>query len=186
MKSSKTKMMVESAVMICISVLLSMITVFKMPLGGSVTLLSMLPVCIISIKYGTKQGLLTAFVYSLAQLAMSLGEIMSWGLTPATLAGSFIFDYILAYSVLGLAGLFGNKDEKSIYSGIVLAMLLRFVSHFISGTVFFKALCPEGWNFILYSVCYNGAYMLPETIFTVIGTVIIFRTPQLSKLISAK
>lgn len=177
---NNTKKLVESAVMICLSAVLSMISVLKMPLGGSVTLLSMLPICIISIKYGVKHGLFTAFVYSLLQLLIDIGSLMSWGLTVYTWIGSIFFDYIIAYTVIGLAGVFGKDNILKTLSGVALALALRFVSHFISGTIFFAALAPDEWNPVLYSICYNGAYMLPELIFTLAGSAIIFKLPQTS------
>lgn len=184
MKNSKTKKIVESALMLGLSTLLSLISVFKMPLGGSVTLLSMLPVCLISLKYGVKHGLFVSFVYSLLQLFTGLGALMGCGLTPKTLAGSVVFDYIAAFSILGISGIFGKNNIKNIFAGICLAMFLRFVSHFISGTIFFAVFCPEGWNAALYSVCYNGAYMLPEAVFTALGASLLFKAPQIFKMLS--
>lgn len=170
--------------MIAMSAALSMVKVWKMPLGGSVTLLSMLPVCLLSIKYGVKWGFFSAFIYSLTQLAMGFSELMSWGMTPAMWAGSVIFDYLIAFTVLGLAGIFAEKGLTGYYMGISLAMLARFLSHFVSGVIFFGIWCPEGWNTVVYSICYNGAYMLPEMIFTVIGTAAVFTLPQTKRLIT--
>ena len=96
------------AVFIALGTVLSLITVFKMPLGGSVTLLSMLPIVMISVMFGLKWGFGAAFVYSLAQLALGLPEILTWGLTPVMLAGTIAFDYIIAFTVLGTAGIFAK------------------------------------------------------------------------------
>lgn len=182
-KMNNTKKLVESAVMICLASVLSLVSILKMPLGGSVTLLSMLPICIISIKYGTKHGIFTAFIYSLLQLILDISSLMSWGLTFYTWIGSILFDYIIAYTVLGLAGIFGKKSLSNILCGMLFALCLRFISHFISGTIFFAVLTPEGWNPVLYSICYNGAYMFPELLFTLLGSAIIFNLPQTSKLL---
>ena len=175
---NNTKKLVESAVVICLSSVLSLVTVFKMPLGGSVTLLSMLPLCIISIKYGIKHGLFTAFIYSLFQLMLDIGPLMSWGLTPYTFIGSILFDYIVAYTVIGFSGIFKKYNN---FGGIILSLTLRFISHVISGTIFFGALAPAGWNPLIYSISYNGAYMLPEIIFTLTGCFITFKIPQIYK-----
>lgn len=176
MNNSKIKFLTESAILICLSTVLSFVTVFKMPLGGSVTLFSMLPVCLISISYGIKKGIFSAFVYSIIQLVLNVGELASFGINSTAFVGSLFFDYIFAYSALGFAGIFGKKSVKNICFGVVLAVFLRFFSHFVSGTLFFKAFCPDGWNYILYSLCYNGAYMLPEVIFTLLGTILILKT----------
>ena len=74
-----------SAVFISLATVLSLIKVIEMPLGGSVTLLSMLPIVMLSVMFGLKWGFGAAFVYSLAQLAMGLPAVLSWGLTPAML-----------------------------------------------------------------------------------------------------
>lgn len=184
MKSQTIKRLVTSAVMLSLAMVLSMIKVWKMPLGGSVTLLSMLPVCILSIKYGVKWGLFSAFVYGVMQMFLDLGSLMSWGMTVRIWIGCIVFDYILAYTVLGLSGSFQNKGVWGIIIGIALSVSLRFVCHFISGTIFFDIWCPDGWNLYLYSICYNGTYMLPEMIFTVIGAVALFKVPQTTRLVS--
>lgn len=178
------KKLTTCAVSVALASVLSLICVFKMPLGGSVTLLSMLPVCLVAIKYGTKTGFVCSFIFSLVQLLLGFSELMAWGLTPQVLIGSFLLDYIVAYSVLGFAGIFGKKSTAAICFGICFAMVLRFLSHFLSGVILFGSIAPDGWNPTLYSLCYNGAYMLPEMIFTAAGAFAIFRLPQTSKIIT--
>lgn len=173
MTKTNTKRLVESALMVALAAVLSLIKIWKMPLEGSVTLLSMLPICLISIRHGVKWGLFVSCFYSVVQIALDLSSLMSWGMTATIWVGALVFDYLLAYTSLGLAGLFRKKGTVGIICGISLSMVLRFVSHFISGTIFFDIWCPDGWNVAWYSVCYNGAYMLPELIFTVAGTVIL-------------
>ncbi len=184
MKNLSTKQLVTSAVMLALASVLSLIKVWHMPLGGSVTLLSMLPICILSIKYGWKWGLFSAFVYSIIQMLMDLGGLMTWGMTLKIWIGCIVFDYILAFTSLGLAGIFRNKGTWGIVGGIVFALTLRFVCHFISGTIFFDIWCPDGWNLFLYSIAYNGTFMVPEIVFTVAGAVALFKVPQTTKLIT--
>lgn len=179
----KTQQLVASGVMIALASVLSLIKVWAMPLGGSVTLLSMLPIVMISLRYGIKWGFVTSLLYALVQIFVDLGGIMSWGITPLVFVGCLVFDYLLAYGSLGIAGLFRKKGIKGIILGIVLAMLLRFLSHFISGSILFATWCPEGWNVYLYSVCYNGAYMLPELVFTLVAALLLFRLPGIRNLI---
>ena len=181
-QSTRTKRMVLTALLISLATVLSLIKVWKMPLGGSVTLLSMLPIAMMSIEYGIKWGLSSAFLYSIVQLCLDFGEVLSWGLTPAILIGTIIFDYVIAYTALGISGVFRSKGIKGICCGIFIALLIRFISHFISGTILFANWCPEGWNTALYSICYNGAYMLPEVIVTMIGASVMFKLPQINKL----
>lgn len=176
--------MVTSAMLIALATVLSMIKIWQMPLGGSITLLSMLPVVIISIMYGIKWGLGSSFLYAAVQIAVGLPELMVWGMTPTVWIGCLLFDYIFAYGLLGVAGILRKKGTAGICTGIVLALTLRFINHFISGTIFFASWCPEGWNVCFYSICYNGAYMLPEMIFTMIASIIIFKVPVFKKMIS--
>ncbi len=175
-----------SAVMVALGTALSFVKVWEMPLGGSVTLLSMLPIVMVSCMLGVKWGLASAFVYAAIQLFVDLGKVLSWGLTPAMLIGTLLFDYIIAFTVLGLAGLFVKKGYYGVLGGTALAISLRFVSHFISGYVIFRNL--EQFSIFgnvftnkpfLYSVAYNGFYMLPELVLTLIGTAILFKNKKI-------
>ena len=96
MKKQNTKMLVEGALMLALAIVLSLITPFRklLPFGGSITLVSMLPICIFSIKYGIGKGLGVSFVYALLQMFISLGQVLSWGLTPGTLIACLLLDYL--------------------------------------------------------------------------------------------
>lgn len=185
MKTQKTTRLVTSAMMIALSTVLSLIPFLKMPLGGSLTPLSMLPVCLISIKYGIGWGLGTTFSYALIQLMLDLGAVFSWGLTPLTAAACIIFDYILAFTVLGLAGMFAKKGKAGQCFGIALAVLLRFLCHVVSGGTIF-AVWSEWDHVWLYAICYNGAFMLPECILTVLGAYALLKIPATQKLLTAQ
>ena len=182
MNNTRVQKLTLSAVMIALSAVLSLVTIFHMPLGGSVTLFSMLPVCLLSIMFGCRWGFLCAFAYSLTQLALGIGEVAGWGLTPAALTGCILFDYLLAFTALGFAGIVRKHVVPGYIAGIALAVFLRLVSHFISGTIFFASWAPEEWNLVLYSLAYNSAYMLPEFAFTVLGTIFLLKEPHAAKL----
>lgn len=194
-KNNTVYRLVLSAIFVALASVLSLIKIVEMPLGGSVTLLSMLPIVMISIMFGPKWGFGSAFVYSIIQLifGITMSGLLGWGLTPIMLVGCILFDYIIAYTVLGIAGIFRNKGYGGICGGIVLALVLRFVSHFISGYVIFKNLEQFelfGTLFenrpVLYSIAYNGLYMLPELILTLIAAKILFRQPVIKKLAEGK
>ena len=189
MKNKKTLMLIEGAVMIALATVLSLVKVYKLPWGGSITLLSMLPICLFSIKYGVVKGLAVSFVYSLIQLFIDLGEVLSWGLTPGTLIACFALDYILAYTAIGTAGMFRSKGVAGWGLGSAAALFLRFVSHFLSGVLIWHSVGTlwDGFspdNEFIYSALYNGSYMLPEIVFTVIGAVILFAAPQTKRLLA--
>ena len=174
--SEKTFRLVLSAVMIGLATVLSLIKVYQMPLGGSVTLCSMLPILLIGYKYGAKWGMFTGFVYAIVQLLLDLGAVLSWGLTPTAVAASFVFDYLVAFSVLGLAGIYGKGFVRYIL-GMVTAMLFRFVSHVISGVTAYGSFLPKEWHnhLWLYSVVYNGTFILPDLIICLFVGAIIYK-----------
>ena len=173
------------AVMVALATALSLIPLgIKMPLGGSLTPLSMLPICLISVMFGLRWGFGTAFVYASAQFLIDLPAAMSWGMTPAVWAGMIIFDYFIAFTVLGIAGIFRKKRELGALLGSVLALFLRFASHVISGTFFFDIWMPEGWsNPFLYSICYNGAFMLPELVLTGVAMFALLKIPAMKRIV---
>ena len=175
--------------MLALSVVLSYIKIFQLPFDGSITLLSMLPICMISIKHGIAWGLGTAFCYSWTQILQ--GGVFAWGLTPAMLIGSLLLDYILAFTVLGLAGLFRKKGTAGMILGIAMVCVLRFLVHFAAGVILWANLeqfvaFGREWvgRPVLYSICYNGIYMLPETVMTVAAAFILMRLPQVRKLLA--
>lgn len=190
MSNIKTKVLVEGAAMVALATVLSFITIFKLPWGGSITLLSMLPIVLFSIRRGVKAGLAASLTYSLLQLFQGIARdgLLGWGLTPGLLAGCIFLDYIGAYTILGLAGLFRKKKLPGWTGGITLVIVLRFLSHVLSGIVIFHSagMLWEGFstdNSVLYSILYNGCYMLPELIFTLAGAIALLKAPQTSRLL---
>ena len=187
--AKRTRMLAEGAVMVALATVLSFIQIVKFPWGGSITVLSMLPIAVFSLRYGVKYGFAVSFVFSLVQFGQGIIDgVFGWGLTPIALIGCIFLDYIAAYTVLGIAGIFGNKRLGGIIGGVTLALILRFLLHYLSGVLIFNSF-GELWsgfstdNSWLYSLLYNGAYMLPETVFTTLGAVVLFKTPQLRKLL---
>ena len=184
MQSTKTRILVEGAIMVALATVLSFIRVVKLPWGGSITLLSMLPIVLFSIRRGIKSGLTVSFLFALIQFIQGIMDgLFGWGLTPGSLIACIFLDYLLAFTVLGLAGLFRQKGVTGWISGIALAILLRFTMHFLSGVIIWKSF-GQLWgdffteNTVLYSLLYNGAYMLPEMIFTIIGAVVLLKMPK--------
>lgn len=180
------KRLTLTAILLALGSALSLVKIWQMPLGGSITLLSMLPIALISIEYGIGWGLTSAFAYSLIQMALDLPAVLSWGLSPTAIVGTIALDYILAFSAIGLSGIFRKKKVIGICAGVFIALCLRFICHVISGTIIFDIWMPEGWsNPFWYSICYNGAFMLPEVIMTIVGTVVLFKVPHFNKLVES-
>ena len=190
MKNTKTNVLVEGAIMVALATVLSFLKVVQFPWGGSITILSMLPIVVFALRHGVRKGLTVSFAYSLVQLGQGilLEGLLGWGLTPTALIACIFLDYVGAFSVLCLAGVFGNKRMTAIIGGTVLGLVLRFALHYVSGVAIFHSFGElwEGFstdNTWLYSLLYNGAYMLPEAIFTTAGALILFKTPQMRKLL---
>ena len=188
-KRTRVFALCECAMMLALAVVLSYVKIFTLPFDGSITLFSMLPICLISIKYGIGWGLGTAFCYSWFQILQ--GGVFAWGLTPTMLIASLFLDYILAFTVLGLAGLFRKKGLLGMEMGIVMVCALRFLVHFVAGVVLwanleqFVAFGKEWVNRpALYSICYNGIYMLPETVMTSIGAWLLLKIPQMKRILT--
>ncbi len=174
-----TKKLTVSAIFIALSTGLSMIPLVQMPLGGKLTPLSMLPVCLIGVMYGAKYAILPCLAYGIIQTF--LGGVFGWGLSLGQLVACMLLDYIVAYGCMAFSGISRNKGIVGISVSIAVAMLGRFTCHFLSGCILFQSFDVFN-NPYLYSFCYNGAYMLPEMILTIIGTVLLVKTKALEKI----
>lgn len=197
MKNSKTRTLVEGAVMLSLAIALSFITPFQrlLPFGGSITLMSMLPVCVFSIRNGIAKGLSVSFLFAAFQLFQGAVRdgVFGWGLSASMLVGCVMFDYIIPFTVIGFAGIFRKYGMKGWISGSVMVMVMRFASHVMSGVVIFAA-TGKIWdsldfvaeNKYIYSLVYNGAYMLPEILLTTLGAVVLFRVPQTKRMFAVQ
>ena len=162
MSNSNTRVLAEIAIGVALATVLSTIKIFSMPYGGSVTLGSMVPILLIAFRRDVKIGVTTGVIYGLVQMMLD-----GWFYSPV---GMFL-DYPLAFGILGAAALF--KDNPLV--GVAVGMVGRFLSHFISGVVFFGMYAPEGMSPVIYSALYNGGYMVAEF---VISAVLIYALVQ--------
>ncbi|MDO4293466.1 MAG: energy-coupled thiamine transporter ThiT [Eubacteriales bacterium] len=154
-----TRQLVFSAMAIAAGMVTSMIKLFEMPMGGSVTLLSMLFICLIGYWYGLRAGLMTAIAYGFLQL-ISDPYILS--------LPQMLVDYIFAFGALGLSGVF-SKAKNGLIKGYILAVLGRYFFAFLSGMIFFGTYAADyGMSAPVYSLVYNGAYLAAEAAITLI------------------
>lgn len=187
MKNTKLLAMVECAVMLALSFVLNLIVIWQMPMGGKITLVSMLPVMLIGIKWGPKWGFATTTAYAVLQTALSFAKVLGWGLDAKTFIVCILFDYFLPYALLGIVTFFRNCKTPLLVTGVGLGIFARFVCHFITGiTIWANWVDDSPWAIISYSLIYNGEYMLPELIFTVIAASVLFGVPQFRKLIAPR
>jgi len=168
-KKTKTLPLVECALLVAMSAVLHMIKIYELPQGGSVTLASMAPLVLISYRHGLRWGVGAAFAYSLLQMILPPGFYPPPARTLAAFACVVLLDYVLAYTVLGVASLAGRPIKNRALSGAVgaaVTTVLRFVCHFVSGILVWNSYAPEGTPVWLYSLGYNGGFMLWEIIIT--------------------
>ena len=215
MKKKNLYWLVESAVMIALAAVLELVSksiIPEMTFGGQITIVSMLPVVLVAWKYGVGKGIITGFVYSLVQMAMGASTISKMILPSSdeylgsllNIALMFAFDYILAYTVLGLSAMYRKvikKDYVSLALGAFTVLLLRYICHITSGYILFGAwaewfFTQEGfysWGqtimntytgnalSLVYSIVYNGFYMIPEIMITTVVATVIGKIPQITK-----
>ena len=212
MKKQSTVRLVESALLIAIAAVLELISKalgLELPFGGTITLASMFPIVLIAYKYGTQWGLLSGFTYSLVQMLLGAKTVSAMflpGDDQMVLWQAIcicLLDYVLAYTLLGLGGIFKGKFKKpaaELALGAFVALLLRYLVHIVSGAIFYGAYAE--WFFtqegfysigekilgtfsgsslaIAYSIFYNGLYMVPEIILTTVVAAILGSVPQIT------
>ncbi len=190
-KKFSLRYLAESASLIALATVLSLIVVYKAPYGGSLTLFSMVPIIMISVRYGVTKGLFAAFVYSIIQLLLGLSNfsyIPSW----QGIVASALFDYILAFTVLGFAGMFirmkafSGKYGKygAVALGSAITVIARTVIHMFASVFIWRSLWLEWYaddptNIVnrfspwMFALIYNISYMLPELVLTLVATPVV-------------
>ena len=207
----RTEAITLSAIMIAFAISISAICAvmpfLNLPFGGGFTIASMLPIIVVAYMYGTRFGLLTAFVYSILQMLLGFNTVSAFFLPGDSQMVWWraiivcLIDYVIAYTVLGLGGVFRKRFEikKALCLGSILAISLRYLAHIVSGAIFFGTWAewfftqdgfPAWGQSILntfsggalatvYSIIYNGTYMIPEIIITAIVSCLVVRIPQI-------
>lgn len=171
MKKQNTRMLVEASMMLALAIILGeFVKLFKMPMGGSVTLGGMVPLFLFAFRWGGKKGLLVGAVYGILDLV--IGGFYS--MHPI----SILLDYPLAFALIGLAGFF-KKTPAGYIGGIVTGIFGRFLCHVISGVVFYASYAPEGQSPLVYSILYNGTFLLPEMVITILLSLILVNIVKL-------
>ncbi len=164
-----TKMLSMGAICMALSSVLSMIRLFSLPMGGSITPASMLPMMLFAYVYGVGPGCTLGVLYGVMQFILDGGNAAAYGFVP------MLLDYPVAFGLMGLAGLF--RRMKNVRIGLSLGMVAgcigRFAASFASGVIFYGAYAPEGWNPVWYSIVYNGTYMGAECIICAVLTLLV-------------
>ncbi len=149
--SSNSQVLAEIAIFVALSTALSLIVVYTMPQGGSITLASMVPLLWLALRRGPKVGVAAGVLYGLIQFAL-----LPYIADPLQV----LLDYPIAFGVLGLAGFFKRWPVVGASVGITL----RFVMHFIAGVISWAPIYAPNMDPYVYSALYNGSYLLPELV----------------------
>ena len=157
-KVSRTKLLAYSAICITLALVLSQLTLFRMPQGGSVTPFSMLFIVLVGYWFGPKAGITAGVAYGF--LRIFLGAFI---IHPA----QFALDYLLASAALGAFGFF-NEKRWGLYFAYIFGVTFAFLSYFASGIIFFSAYAPAGQHVAVFSAVYNLSHVLPEAVMTII------------------
>jgi len=216
--TNKTKRLTESAMLLAVAIVLELVSkmfIPEMPFGGQVTLVSMLPVVLISYRHGVKWGLVAGVTYALLEMALGAKTVAAAfqpgyfgdGVMLLNAAVMCLLDYIVAFTVLGLGGIFRDTIKNpgmALLAGSAVALGARYLAHIASGYILFAGWAE--WFFtqdgfpawgaalvsrlsasalgLVYSVVYNGFYMVPEIILTMMASVLIARIPGIVKKVS--
>lgn len=177
-RSRSVVILTESAVMIALATVLSIVKIIQMPYGGAVTAASILPIAVISYRHGIRWGLCTATVHGVIQQLLDL-SMLSYFSDWISLICIVLLDYVVAFAAAGLAGAF-RKPIKNQASALCLGCfsvcILRYVCHVISGFTVWTGFAMPTKASLIYSLSYNATYMLPETIVLLIVTAYIAST----------
>ena len=157
----------EGAVLIALALILGLFKFNELPQGGSISF-EMLPLFIFITRWGPGWGLIGCFAFGILQVFVQGAVSYGWV--------SILLDYVVAFGVIGFGGFFRGK----IFAASVVGAVCRFIIHFISGITVYKILVPTslfGLTFVnpwIYSLVYNGVYMIPEIILTcVVGFLLV-------------
>lgn len=180
---SKTHKLIEGALMVALATILSFISLYRLPQGGDITAFSMLPIILMSYRNGPKWGLLTGFAYSLIQLLLGFQNVF-YCPTLLSQIGCILLDYIIPYTLLGAACIFAKPFKNKIIGigvSTFIVCIIRYFCSFLSGILLWGAYAPEGTPVWIYSLVYNGSYMIPETILTIIAAMLLCRNAKIFK-----
>jgi thiamine transporter len=175
---SYAQILVECALMVALSFVLSILPGIEMPFGGKVTWFSTLPIIIASLRHRARWGVPTALVYSLTQLLIGGVSHVPAGTFAAMLLCALL-DYIAAYTALGLTGdiaeIVGRGGAGSLAFGVAVTGAARLLCSILSGGLLWGSFAYEGWNIWTYSLVYNALWCVPDVLVALVGAVLLAR-----------
>ena len=164
-QKTNTKTMVVSALLVGLSIVLTRITIYSLPQGGSVSLFGMLPIVICAYFFGTRRAVMCGMCVGMIDLIFK-----PFVIHPIQL----LLDYPLAFGAIGFAGLIFMAKKDGLIPAYLFGVLCRYICAVISGVVFFGAYAPEGFSALTWSLWYNVLYLAIEAA----GTVVLLLIPS--------
>ena len=164
-QKTNTKTMVVSALLVGLSIVLTRITIYSLPQGGSVSLFGMLPIVICAYFFGTRRAVMCGMCVGMIDLIFK-----PYVIHPIQL----LLDYPLAFGAIGFAGLIFMAKKDGLIPAYLFGVLCRYICAVISGVVFFGAYAPEGFSALTWSLWYNVLYLAIEAA----GTVVLLLIPS--------
>ncbi len=171
-QSQIARTLTESAVMIALATVLSLIKIIQLPYGGAVTVASLLPLAVISYRHGLRWGLFTAFAHGVIQQIFDL-SLLNYFSDWKSLVTLILLDYLVAFSAAGLAGVFRKpirNQTSALCLGCFTVCMIRYACHVVSGFTVWTGFSMPTKASLIYSLSYNATYMLPETIVLLVIT----------------
>ena len=189
----QTKKMAEGALMVAFATVLGILPLAQLPYGGSVTVASMLPIILISYRHGIRWGVGAGFVFGVIQQLLGLSNL-SYFTTWQSIVAIVFLDYLVAFAVVGLGGMFRRfalPQRDALLLGAAFASILRYLCHVISGATVWAGLSIPTEAALVYSLAYNATYMVPEAIVLCIaayylGSMLDFRKEEITRLPTVK
>ena len=181
-KTLTLQTLAECSIMVALATVLSVFKLFEMPYGGSITFASLLPIVIVAYRHGTKVGIGSALVASVLQMLLGLKNF-SYFTSVESFIALALFDYLIAFTVFGLAGILRSKlgsQTTELALGTLIACVLRYICHTISGATVWAGLSIPTEAALIYSISYNATYMIPDTIILALTAVYVCSALELS------
>ena len=167
----KLRALCEGAIMVALAQVLSMLKLWELPQGGSVTI-GMLPIFLYCARWGFGPGMLASAAYAVLQLIFDSAFAYGWQ--------SIIGDYLVAFAVLGVAGVF-SRSKLGFFWGTILGCVARFLVHYVVGATVWAEYMPDEFFGMtmttpwFYSALYNGSYMLIDMVLILIVGFILYK-----------
>ena len=167
---ANTRVLAEVSVMVALAVVLNALRLYTLPQGGSITIGEMVPILFLALRRGVRVGIFAGAIFGIIDIYFE-----PYAFSPI----QFLLDYPIAFGALGLAGFLKQRGTFLSAVGAAFGVGCRFLSHFVSGIVFFAINAAPGENPVLYSAVYNATYLIPGLVISELIIIVLVRNGAL-------